>query len=109
MGVEPFVELRDGAGVIIAGRAFDAALAAALPILNGYDRGLALHLGKIIECGAFIALPRVSDGMLAYLDNDSFVLEPADPRKRTTVELVAAHTLYEKPNPYMLGGRGVSI
>jgi hypothetical protein len=88
--------------VVLAGRAFDAGLSAALPIMRGCDKGLALHMGKILECGSLVALPRESDGALGYLNDDSFVIEPADPQKRSTVELVAAHTLYEKSNPYQL-------
>ena len=107
MGVEPVMEaLRGGADVIIAGRAFDAAMAAALPILDGCNPGLAFHMGKIVECGSLVALPRTSDGVLAHMHQDSFVIEPADPNKRSTSELVAAHTLYEKSDPYRLGMPG---
>jgi hypothetical protein len=103
MGVEPIIAaLSAGAEVIVAGRAFDAALMAAVPILNGYDRGLAYHMGKILECGSFVALPRTSDGAMAHLADDHFLVEPADPAKRCTVDLVAAHTLYEKSDPYRL-------
>jgi hypothetical protein len=107
MGVEPVMEaLHGGADVIIAGRAFDAALAAALPLLQGHDPGLSFHMGKIVECGSLVALPRTSDGVLAHMEDGSFVIEPADPLKRSTVELVAAHTLYEKSDPYRLGMPG---
>jgi len=107
MGVEPVMEaLRGGAEVIIAGRAFDAAMAAALPLMDGCDPGLAFHMGKIVECGSLVALPRTSDGVLAHMYQESFVIEPADPAKRSTSELVAAHTLYEKSDPYRLGMPG---
>lgn len=107
MGVEPVIEaLRSGAEVIVAGRAFDAALAAALPMIEGIDPGLALHMGKIVECGSLVALPRTSDGVIAHMERESFVIEPADPEKRSTVELVAAHTLYEKSDPYRLAMPG---
>lgn len=110
MGVEPVIAaLRGGAEVIVAGRAFDAAMAAALPMIEGHDPGLALHMGKIVECGSLVALPRTSDGVLAHIGADSFVIEPADPGKRSTAELVAAHTLYEKSDPYRLAMPGGSI
>ena len=110
MGIEPVIEaLGGGAEVIIAGRAFDAAMAAAVPIAEGYDPGLALHMGKIVECGSMVALPRTSDGVLARIEQDSFVIEPADPDKRSTAELVAAHTLYEKADPYRLSMPGGTI
>ena len=103
MGLEPLMKaLNDGADVVIAGRAFDAALAATAPIMAGIDRGLALHMGKIVECGSFVALPRTSDGVIAEISADHFTIEPADPGKVCTVEVVAAHTLYEKSNPYRL-------
>lgn len=103
MGVEPVIEaLQSGAEVVVAGRAFDAALTAALPIMNGIDRGLALHMGKIVECGSLVAVPRTSDGVVAHIAADHFLIQPADPNKRCTVDLVAAHTLYEKSDPYRL-------
>jgi hypothetical protein len=103
MGVEPVIEaLQAGAEVVVAGRAFDAALTAALPIMQGIDRGLALHMGKIVECGSLVAVPRTSDGVLAHIAEDHFLIQPADPHKRCTVDLVAAHTLYEKSDPYRL-------
>jgi hypothetical protein len=103
MGYEPIVQaLVDGADVVLAGRAVDAGVIAAVPLLRGVDPGLALHMGKILECGSMVALPRVSDGVVAHLETDHFLVEPADPAKRCTAELVAAHTLYEKADPYHL-------
>ena len=103
MGLEPIADaLAAGAEVVLAGRAFDAALPAALPIERGVDPGVAWHMGKILECGSLVALPRASDGVLAEVYADHFVIEPADPEKRCTVETVAAHTLYEKSDPYTL-------
>ena len=66
-------------------------------------------MGKIVECGSMVALPRTSDGVLAHIERDSFVIEPADPDKRSTAELVAAHTLYEKADPYRLSMPGGTI
>jgi hypothetical protein len=91
---------------VLAGRAFDAGVAAALPLARGVDPGTALHMGKIAECGSLVALPRVSDGVVCEVEDGSFVIRPADPEKRCTVETVAAHTLYEKSDPYRLGMPG---
>ncbi|EJT04439.1 acyclic terpene utilization AtuA family protein [Rhizobium sp. CCGE 510] len=108
MGEEPLMAaLESGARVVVAGRCYDPAVFAALPILQGFDRGLALHLGKILECAAIAALPGSgSDCMLGTLAADHFVLEPTSPNRVCTVTSVAAHTLYEKSDPYMLPGPG---
>ena len=103
MGIEPIIEsLKEKVDVVIAGRAYDAALMAAVPIMLGFDKGLAYHMGKIIECGSLIAVPRESDGAIATITENNFTIEPADPLKTTTADLVAAHTLYEKSNPVHL-------
>ena len=75
-GVEPFIRaLQAGAQVVLAGRAYDPACFAALPIMRGYDEGLALHCGKILECAAIAASPGSgSDCAMGILREDSFVL-----------------------------------
>ena len=111
MGEEPFIEaLNNGADIIIAGRAYDPSVFSALAIKEGFDKGLAIHMGKILECAAITALPGSgSDSMFGYLRNDCFILEPLSPLRRCTTLSVAAHTLYEKSNPYMLPGPGGAI
>lgn len=108
MGVEPFVRALDlGVDVILAGRAYDPAVFAALPVRLGFDPGLALHLGKILECAAIAASPGSgSDCMLGVLRRDHFLVEPLNPERTCTVTSVAAHTLYEKSDPYRLPGPG---
>jgi len=108
MGVEPFIKaLDEGAQVIVAGRAYDPAVFAALAIKMGYDRGLAIHMGKILECASIAATPGSgSDCMIGYLGSDYFEVEPLNPMRRCTTLSVAAHTLYEKTNPYILPGPG---
>lgn len=108
MGLEPFIRaLDDGAQVIIAGRAYDPAVFAALPVREGFDRGLAVHLGKILECACIAATPGSgNDCMLGILRRDCFQVEPLNPQRACTTLSVAAHTLYEKTNPYELPGPG---
>jgi hypothetical protein len=108
MGVEPFINaLEEGAEVIIAGRAYDPAVFAALPIWRGFDPGLALHMGKILECAAIAATPGSgSDCMFGTIRADHFCLEPLNPERKCTTMSVAAHTLYEKTDPYLLPGPG---
>ena len=111
IGEEPYIEaLNGGADVIIAGRSYDPSVFASLPIKEGFPKGLAIHLGKILECAAICALPGSgSDCMFGYLHHDDFVLETLSPARKCTTLSVAAHTLYEKTNPYHLPGPGGAI
>lgn len=108
MGLEPIIQaLEDGAEIILAGRAYDPTVFAALPVLQGYDLALALHMGKILECAAIAASPGSgSDCLFGYIHEDSFVLEALNPERSCTRLSVAAHTLYEKSDPYSLPGPG---
>lgn len=111
MGVEPMVEaLNNGAQVILAGRAYDPTSFAALAVKEGMNIGLALHLGKILECAAIASTPGSgSDCMIGYLFEDCFKIEPLNPIRKCTTLSVAAHTLYEKTNPYILPGPGGTL
>ncbi len=111
MGMEPFIKaLESGAEVVLAGRSYDPAIFGAYPVLMGFDRALALHMGKILECASIAATPGSgSDCMMGYLGRDHFRLEPLNPMRKCTVTSVAAHTLYEKTNPYLLPGPGGTL
>lgn len=104
MGCEPFAQaLAAGADVVLAGRACDTAIYAAMPIARGFDPGLALHLAKIMECGAQCALPQgTNDCMLGILRDDHFLVRPLSARRACTRESVAAHTMYEQNDSLML-------
>jgi hypothetical protein len=108
IGCEPLsAALRKGCGVVLAGRCYDPAVFAALPVALGYPIGLALHMGKILECGAIAATPGSgADCAFGTLYDDRFVLEALSPKRRFTRESAAAHTLYEKSDPYRLPGPG---
>ena len=108
IGHEPLVAaLQAGAEVILAGRAYDPAVFAAFAIHHGFDTGLALHMGKILECAAIACAPGSgSDCMIGILRHDHFLLRPLNPARACTVASVAAHTLYEKSDPYRLPGPG---
>ena len=108
MGVEPFQRaLAAGAQVILGGRAYDPACFAALPIMQGFDEGLALHCGKILECAAIAATPGSgSDCAMGILDEHGFTLKVFNPKRKFTETSAAAHTLYEKSDPYFLPGPG---
>lgn len=108
MGIEPFTAaLEKHPDVILAGRAYDPVCFAALPIKQGYDKALSLHLGKILECASICATPGSgSDCMFGYIGEDYFRVEPLNPIRKCTTLSVAAHTLYEKTDPYILPGPG---
>lgn len=110
MGHEPVCKaLDEGADVIIAGRACDDSVIAAYPIWKGADPALAIHMGKILECGAFSAEPFAMDVMLGSVDATGFVLEPGSSKRRASVKSVSAHSLYERENPFKQGGPGHEI
>jgi hypothetical protein len=104
MGVEPFQRaLGAGAQVVIGGRASDVAIYAALPLLRGIPKNVAYHAGKILECGAASVAQRIyPDCLVVEMDNDGFTAEPPNPEMRCTAQSVAAHTLYENGDPYLL-------
>ncbi|MBQ5742819.1 MAG: acyclic terpene utilization AtuA family protein, partial [Clostridia bacterium] len=53
--------------------------------------------------GAMCSEPvAAADVMQAYMYDDYFELRPANPARRCTVDRVAAHTLYEQSNPYLI-------
>ena len=107
-GIEPIMRALDhGADVVLAGRCYDPAAFAAPAIRLGYDKALALHLGKLLECAAICASPgSASDCIMGYLGDDYFRVEPLNPARKCTPLSVSAHTLYEKTNPCLLPGPG---
>jgi hypothetical protein len=99
-------KLADGkieAQVVLAGRATDASIYSAIPLMRGAHAGLSWHLSKIIECAGQVTTPRPGqDCVIGTLRDDHFLVEPGHPDKRCTRMRIAAHTLYENPSPYRL-------
>jgi hypothetical protein len=108
MGVEPFIKALDvAAEVIIAGRACDDVIFAALPMLKGFDAGLSLHCGKILECAGLSAVPTdLAEPLLGRVRRDHFEVEPCHPDHRCTTVSVAGHSLYERGDPCLQPGPG---
>ncbi|MBQ7033216.1 MAG: acyclic terpene utilization AtuA family protein [Clostridia bacterium] len=104
IGIAPIIKLlEEKVDVILCGRACDTAIYAAPCIYEGYKEGLAFHMAKIMECGAMCSEPvAAADVMQGYMYDDYFELCPANPIRKCTVDRVAAHTLYEQSNPYMI-------
>jgi hypothetical protein len=103
MGHEPFVEaIRAGAQVILAGRATDTALAAAVPMMLGMPGGPTWHAAKVVECGGQCTTDPRAGGVFATIDHHGFVIEPLAADNACTPLSVAAHMLYETANPYRM-------
>ena len=110
MGHEPINKALDmGADFVIAGRASDASTIAAFPIREGFDMGLSLHMGDILECGESAAkerepflrgVDRNRIPILGRMRKDHFLLKPLHPALACTPESCAAHSLYERASIY---------
>lgn len=101
MGIEAFQRaLTAGADVIIAGRACDTAVYAAIPGMLGYPLGPAMHMAKIVECASLCTTPGGRDALLGTLEGDSFVVDSMNPIRNASPMSVAAHSLYEQDDPY---------
>ncbi|HUD24398.1 MAG TPA: acyclic terpene utilization AtuA family protein [Burkholderiaceae bacterium] len=103
MGAEPIAAaIAEGAVVVLAGRASDPALFAAIPLMHGAPPGLVWHAAKTLECGAVCAVVPAADGMFAVIRDDHFDIEPLDLAARCTPQSIAAHMLYENADPFLL-------
>lgn len=110
MGHEPLgAALEQGADIILAGRATDTSLFAAVPLRNGMHPGASWHAAKIIECGAACAENAWADSILAHVGEQDFIIESLDPDNPVTPRGVAAHTLYENADPLLLQEPGGTL
>ena len=101
MGIEAFQRaLELGADVVIAGRACDSAVFAAVPATLGYPLGPTLHMSKIVECCSLCCTPGGRDTVIGTLEGDSFVIDSMNPLRHASPMSVAAHSLYEQADPY---------
>lgn len=90
------------ADIIIAGRATDTAVIAALPLARGCHPGGAWHGAKIGECGALATDNPGSGAILIAFDASGFTVEPAGRGVYATPHTVSAHMLYENADPFIL-------
>lgn len=101
MGIEAFQRALDaGADVVIAGRACDTAVYAAIPAMLGYSLGTAMHLAKIVECASLCTTPGGRDALLGTIEGEGFIIDSMNPVRHATPMSVAAHSLYEQGDPY---------
>lgn len=94
--------LATGADIIIAGRATDTALIAALPLAQGCHPGGAWHGAKIGECGALCATAPRSGVIQIDFDDQGFTVAPLATGAGATPYTVSAHMLYENADPFVL-------
>ncbi len=106
MGEDPVVQALDqGCTVVVTGRCYDPVAFGAPAVRAGFDPGLAYHMGKILECAAIAADPADGrDCALGILEKERFILEAPNPKRQFSRMSAAAHTLYEKSDPYSLPG-----
>lgn len=103
MGVEPIIHaLEQGVDIVLAGRATDTALMAAVPIARGMHQGAAWHAAKILECGAQCTTKPMAGAVLASVDRDGFIIQALAEGSRATPRSLHAHMLYENANPFTL-------
>jgi hypothetical protein len=103
LGAEPFIEaLENGADIVLAGRATDTAVIAALPLMKGFPPGPVWHGAKIVECGGQCTTGAASGGAIIQYDKAGFEVEASTPDGVCTPYSVSAHMLYETANPFDL-------
>lgn len=103
MGHEPIAAALDaGADVVLAGRATDTALVAAIALRHGLPDGAVWHAAKTVECGDLCTTNPHGGGVRVEIDAGGFIVEPLDPDTACTPQSVAAHMLYENADPYRL-------
>ena len=110
MGVEPILKaLEAGADMIVAGRATDNGTIGAYPIWRGADKGLALHMGDIMECGdtALVETEKLLRGLgpnripiIGKVGSEYFQLKAGNPKLSCTPQSAAAHSLYERSSMF---------
>lgn len=103
MGPEPIIRaLEMGADVVLAGRCADDCIYAAIPMMHNVDRGIAHHVGKVLECGSLCTTPTsLEHTVVARVGQDYFTVEPASEGYKCDATSVAAHGMYERENPFM--------
>jgi Acyclic terpene utilisation family protein AtuA len=103
MGHAPIVAALDaGAEVILAGRATDTSMVAAVALSRGMPAGPAWHAAKTVECGGQCTTNPTAGGVHVRIDSDGFTVTPLAPEAACTPGSVAAHMLYENADPFRL-------
>jgi len=103
MGHDPIVAaLEAGAGVVLAGRATDTSMVAAVALMRGMPAGPAWHAAKTVECGGQCTTNPAAGGVFVRIDSEGFTVTPLAADAACTPSSVAAHMLYENADPLRL-------
>jgi Acyclic terpene utilisation family protein AtuA len=103
MGHAPIVAaLEAGAEVVLAGRATDTSMVAAVALMHGLPGGPAWHAAKTVECGGQCTTNPTAGGVHVRIDSTGFTVTPLSPDAACTPASVAAHMLYENADPFRL-------
>jgi hypothetical protein len=103
MGHAPIVAaLEAGADVVLAGRATDTAMVAAVALMHGMPEGPAWHAAKTVECGGQCTTRPTLGGVFVRIDGTGFTVTPLAAEAACTPVTVAAHMLYENADPFRL-------
>lgn len=98
MGVEPIMQcLSEEPDVIITARTSDCCPFAAFAMHHGYNADLAYFWGKVLECGSFVAYPKmVNHAVLGTIYEDRIAVTALHPDQRVTPTSLRKHAAYER-------------
>lgn len=110
LGYEPFAAaIAEGADIVLAGRATDTAVLAAVPLMRGFPAASCWHSAKIAECGGLCTTHSRQGGVLLTIHEEGFDVEPLHAENACTPYSVSAHMLYENADPYALKEPGIVL
>jgi len=98
MGAEPIMQcLAEDPDVIITSRTSDCCPFAAFAMHNGYNADLAYFWGKVLECGSFVAYPKlVNHSVLGTIHEDRIAVTAIHDEQRVTPLSLRKHAAYER-------------
>ncbi len=98
MGVEPIMQcLAEEPDVIITSRTSDCCPFAAFAMHHGYNADLAYFWGKVLECGSFVAYPKmVNHSVLGTIYEDRIAVTAIHENQRVTPVSLRKHAAYER-------------
>ena len=98
MGAEPIMQcLAEDPDVVITSRTSDCCPFAAFAMHHGYSADLAYFWGKVLECGSFVAYPKlVNHSVLGTIYEDRITVTAIHDEQRVTPLSLRKHAAYER-------------